>query len=294
MARYAFKTRNSLKKLQITDFCSDECANAYIRSCKYCRKVEVKKRYCSDTCRQANIKRMSLGKELFPVCEKYLCGLCPFPKRRCWKRHPRITERKGTIVMQYDKVFSSRLKRYLKVEYSGLILLHSEAVGYRYGVSKKSSVQSRFLFVSSASTSSTILKRLQEDTILSRVVSKCYVVSKHFLDLDSIKTFVRNEKKIISRIQTFPRDLSKILESEDYFNHQTQRGHVLFVCKIGDTYHVGLESKDMPRIAMDDRTPREAVSRAYYKLREIVTRTDILSWANDVSKSNICALDVGT
>ena len=63
--------------------------------------------------------------------------------------------------------------------------------------------------------------------------------------------------------------------------------------KLGDTYHVGMESDDIPRIAADDRTPREAVSRAYYKLREVATRTNVLKWANDVSESRICALDVG-
>ena len=40
-------------------------------------------------------------------------------------------------------------------------------------------------------------------------------------------------------------------------------------------------------------TPREAVSRAYYKLREVATRTQVLKCANDVSESQICALDVG-
>ena len=49
--------------------------------------------------------------------------------------------------------------------------------------------------------------------------------------------------------------MSKTFQTETFFNHQQQqRGHVLFVIKLGDTYHVGMESNDIPRIAADDRT----------------------------------------
>ena len=143
------------------------------------------------------MKRKSLGRELYPVCENFLRGVCPFPKLRCWGRHPRMTHRRGNIVIQYDKVYSSRVQRYLNnTRYSHLITQHSEVVGYRYGVSKKSKVLSRFLFVSS---STSILQTLQEDTVLSRIIRRCYVVSKHFLDLDSIKRFVRVHNSLSNR-----------------------------------------------------------------------------------------------
>jgi len=275
-----------------SSFCSDECAFVYNRSCVFCRKVRVKKKYCSDLCRQSNVKRMGSGRELYPVCEKYLRGVCPFPRKRCWKRHPRIEPREGNIVVQYEKVHSSRVKRYIKSRYGEITTQHSEVVGLRDGLSRKRDCQSRFLFMS-CEKQDEFLRDLQDDLVLCRVARRCYLVSKHFANLDSVCKFVREEGKIISRIQVFPNVLESRLAHEDFF-HPKKGKYVLFVLRVRDTFHVGIESNDIPRPVLECNTPPEAVSRAYYKLREIFVRSNyVMQWARDVSSSNICALDVG-
>lgn len=289
-------------------FCSDECAKTYVRSCKFCRSKPAKK-FCSETCRQLHLIRVGTDPNLRPVCSKFLQKKCPFPKKKCWSRHPTIVRRSGNVVLQFEKTFTSRLTRYLQsARYRKELRIESEAIGFQEGLITKSQASSRFLFLSVEDVRST-LERLRDDIVLSRVIQKCFVVSTDgtFGDIQSVRTFATDSRRTIVNVRSFPKALEN--ELSDIVSSPSKEGsspcdddHTLFVVRIHDTFHVGVDLvSNVPCIRISSEKDPAAVSRAFFKLREVLSRSSVIQWTSQVASSgesevkyhDVCAMDVG-
>merc|ERR1711924_161783 len=96
------------------------------------------------------------------------------------------------------------------------------------------------------------------------------------------------------RLQTFPPSLaSSFLGIDRVCFSRTQFTHILSVVLIQDEFYVGLSPRHMlyPDTVSSSDDSTTSISRAYYKLRELLTRS---GWNKSVvAAPPCCAMDVG-
>ena len=308
-------------RLEKMKFCSDECAKVYIHSCAFCRiaNVEGKGRFCTKRCREKHLERAATPRYLRGTCPDFLNDDCPW-NDRCWLNHPTLNRIPGDIVLQHSQSHTTRLRRYLlRQEFRSFDLRETRTIRAKRGRSKTADMESlMFLFVNRESClddeahsrkCQSLMRRLMEDPILRNTLRRCYAFREQKEAFLSESELLRRARALLNGRSVFdvfayPKELETRLSNELRCSESTRDDAqvAIFALRDENTYYLGVETFRRDDVDRDvaylrrvsSPRPPMAVSRAYYKLRQVIIGTPFLEWAKaSAGTCAVRAMDVG-